>query len=79
MVDLNYQPPNSTDFNVLDLGFFTWIQSLEQKKQTKNIDELINAVEDSFNELNLTKINDVFLTLQSVHLLSIKNKVEITI
>ena len=66
MVDLNYQPPNSTDFNVLDLGFFTWIQSLEQKKQTKNIDELINAVEDSFNELNPTKINDVFLTLQSV-------------
>ena len=73
VVDLNYQPPNSPDFNVLDLGFFSSIQSLQQKIKTKSIDELIDAVNHSFVQLEPKKLSNVFLTLQSIHLLSIGN------
>ena len=34
-LDLMYQPPNSPDFNILDLGYFTSIPSLQQKKKNK--------------------------------------------
>ena len=39
------QPPNSPDFNILDLGFFNSIQSLQQQKRMTDIDELITAVD----------------------------------
>jgi hypothetical protein len=42
------QPANSPDLNVLDLGFFSAIQSLQQKIATKKVDELIEAVESAF-------------------------------
>ena len=60
------QPPNSPDLNVLDLGYFAAIQSLQYKKRSKNIDDLINSVELSFIELDRYKLNNVFLTLQCV-------------
>jgi hypothetical protein len=34
--------------NVFDLWYFNAIQSLQQRKHTKPIPELVNAVEDSF-------------------------------
>ncbi|KAF0733705.1 hypothetical protein Ae201684_009277 [Aphanomyces euteiches] len=34
------QPPNSPDLNVLDLGFFASIQSLQLKKVSRTVDEL---------------------------------------
>ncbi|XP_057535388.1 uncharacterized protein LOC130813569 [Amaranthus tricolor] len=49
---LTQQPPNSSDSNILDLGFFRSIQSLMHKKMPKNITELITAVEDAFGELH---------------------------
>ena len=60
------QPPNSPDFNVLDLGFFNSIQSIQSKVMTRNIEELVEAVIKAFNDYPHDKITDVFLTLQSM-------------
>ena len=58
------QPPNSPDTNILDLGFFNAVQSLQHQKNTNTIPELVKAVEDSFNEQDRITLNKVFLTYQ---------------
>ena len=65
-IKLVCQPPNSPDLNVLDLGYFAAIQCLQYKKNAKNVNELIQAVYDSFDELEHHKLNNIFLTLQGV-------------
>ena len=60
------QPANSPDFNVLDLGFFNAIQSLQHQIAPTSIEELVTAVETAFRQLEPSKLNDCFLTLQSV-------------
>ena len=40
------QPPNSPDFNILDLGFFCAIQSVQYKKQAKTVEELVPAIKE---------------------------------
>jgi hypothetical protein len=72
-VRLVCQPPNSPDLNVLDLGYFNAIQSLQQTKRCKTIDELVKVVNDSFLELHPELLNKVFLTLQTVMELIILN------
>ncbi|KAH6787926.1 hypothetical protein C2S52_007478 [Perilla frutescens var. hirtella] len=59
------QPPNSPDLNVNDLGWFRSIQSLQTETETNTVDELVNAVVTSFENLCPTKLNKIFLTLQS--------------
>ena len=49
-VRIRFQPPNSPDLNVLDLGYFNSIQSLQHQAAPTNIDEPIGAVEKSFDE-----------------------------
>ncbi|OMO69418.1 hypothetical protein CCACVL1_19514 [Corchorus capsularis] len=49
-IQLTNQPPNSPDLNVLDLGFFSAIQSLHYQEAPRNIDELVAAIEKSFND-----------------------------
>ncbi|KAL6861666.1 hypothetical protein ACP4OV_017366 [Aristida adscensionis] len=39
------QPPNSPDFNILDLGFFRAIQAIQYKKSAKTIEALIPVVQ----------------------------------
>ncbi|GJQ67041.1 hypothetical protein Trydic_g21946 [Trypoxylus dichotomus] len=39
------QPPNSPDWNVLDLGVFNAIQSLQHQTPSKTLDQLIDCVE----------------------------------
>jgi len=39
------QPPNSPDFNILDLGFFLAIQAIQYKKNAKTIQDLVPAVQ----------------------------------
>jgi len=39
------QPPNSPDFNILDLGFFLAIQAIQYKKNAKTIQDLVLAVQ----------------------------------
>lgn len=63
-IRLCFQPPNSPDLNVLDLGFFRAIQTLQHEQAPKSIDELVAAVEKSFVELHHDKLNKIFLTLQ---------------
>ena len=63
-IELFNQPPNSPDLNVLDLGYFNAIQSIQHQKAPMNIDDLIQAVEDSFQALQRSKLNSIFLTLQ---------------
>jgi hypothetical protein len=40
------QPPNSPDFNILDLGFFRAIQAIQYKKNAKTIEALVPAVQE---------------------------------
>ena len=40
------QPPNSPDFNILDLGFFRAIQAIQYTKDAKTIEALVPAVEE---------------------------------
>ncbi|KAL4347250.1 hypothetical protein GQ457_17G012040 [Hibiscus cannabinus] len=61
---LFFQPPNSPDLNVLDLGYFRPIQSLQHQESSTTIDELVKAVEKSFDELAAESLNNVFLSLQ---------------
>ena len=65
-ITLVNQPPNSPDLNVLDLGFFNAIQSLQMRETMKSIDDLIEAVERSFEGLSHTTLDNSFRTLQSV-------------
>ena len=58
------QPPNSPDMNVLDLGFFRGIQSLQHQQAPNNINELIEALVDSFNAMGHNKLKNMFLSLQ---------------
>ena len=63
-IKLRCQPPNSPDTNVLDLGFFNSIQALQHQCPSRTIDDLIAATEKAFADLQETKLNYVFLTLQ---------------
>ena len=63
-IQLVAQPPNSPDFNVLDLGFFRAVQSLRYKKVAYNLQELVYSAEEAFWMFDPRKINDNFLTLQ---------------
>lgn len=65
-IRMRCQPPNSPDMNVLDLGFFSSLQSLQFKKRSRSIQQLVNHVEQAFTELEPRKLNKVFLTLQAV-------------
>ena len=58
------QLPNTPDMNVLDLGFFQAIQSLQHQHAPNNIDELVEAVVDSFNAMGHDKLKNVFMSMQ---------------
>lgn len=60
------QPPNSPDLNILDLGFFNSIQSLQHKKMPKNVDELLAAINEAYYELDPQTLCFVWVTLQEV-------------
>ena len=40
------QPPNSPDFNILDLGFFRAIHAIQYKKNAKIVEALIPVVQE---------------------------------
>ncbi|KAL6582466.1 hypothetical protein OROMI_006480 [Orobanche minor] len=64
-IHLICQPPSSPDLNINDLGWFRALQSLQTKRASYTIDQLVDAVMCSFSELSHVKLNNVFLTLQS--------------
>ena len=73
-IRLTFQPPNSPDLNVLDLGFFRAIQSLQQKEVTNSVDSLINAVERSFEAFSIRNSEKIFLTFQANMIEVMKSK-----
>ncbi|ETV79646.1 hypothetical protein H257_06903 [Aphanomyces astaci] len=60
------QPPNSPDLNVLDLGYFASIQSLQNKVVSHSIDDVIQSTLASFEALSSEKLENVFHTFQAV-------------
>ena len=60
------QPANSPDFNILNLGFFAAIQSLQVKTTSKTIDELIGATKLAFDEMESLKLDNTWITFQKV-------------
>lgn len=71
-ISMMFQPPNSPDFNVLDLGFFHSIQALQYQESPSNIDELISVVEKSFADLSAETLDNVFYSLQKAFESSMK-------
>ena len=65
-ITLTCQPPNSPDLNVLDLGFFNSIQSIQYQESPANVDELIKSVVNAFWSEPVETTENVFLTLQKV-------------
>ena len=59
-----FQPSNSPDTNVLDLGIFNAIQIKYYSNPPQNFGELVEAVERAYDELEPEKINQCFLSLQ---------------
>ncbi|VFQ65765.1 unnamed protein product [Cuscuta campestris] len=65
-IQLKFQPPNSPDLNVLDLGFFRSIDSVQDQTAPRSLTDLVKFVTTAFEELSHDKLNNVFLTLQGV-------------
>lgn len=65
-VSLEFQPPQSPDLNVLDLGFFYSIQSLQFKQPAASLEDLLRSVSFAFESLSFETLDNTFLTLQQV-------------
>ncbi|ETL97754.1 hypothetical protein L917_05022 [Phytophthora nicotianae] len=71
-IRLIFQPPNSPDLNVLDLGLFASMQSLQYRIPIYKITDLIDAVDDAYKTMSADTLDDIFLTLQSCMLCILK-------
>ena len=67
-IRLTKKPPQSPDLHLLDLGYFTSIQGLQHKKDCEDVKVLVTTVIESYEELEVTKLTNVCLTLQLVML-----------
>ncbi|XP_074314010.1 uncharacterized protein LOC141649215 [Silene latifolia] len=65
-IHLVFQPPNSPDLNINDLGFFRSLQTLQNDEVASTVDELVNNVMTAFIDHESMKLNFNYLTLQSV-------------
>ncbi|XP_021719034.1 uncharacterized protein LOC110686728 [Chenopodium quinoa] len=59
-----FQPPQSLDLNVLDLGLFRSIQSLQYQSFPSNLDELVTKVQESYEAFNPQVNKYIWLSLQ---------------
>ena len=53
---------------MLDLGYFNSIQSLQQQSKMTTIDKLVSCVVDSFNNLSMSPLHNIWITWQLVML-----------
>ena len=67
-IQLTFQPSNSPNLNILDLGFFNVIQSLQHQLVQRTFDDMITATKHAYDETDCDTIDNVFLSLQSVML-----------
>ncbi|CAM0144787.1 unnamed protein product [Urochloa decumbens] len=63
-IRLTCQPPNSPELNVLDLGFFAAIQALFEKGTPNNITEILQKVDEAYQNYPVDRSNRIFLTQQ---------------
>jgi hypothetical protein len=59
--------------NVLDLGYSSAIQALQQRQQQRTVDNLITVVDKSYQDLPSDTLGKIFGTLQKVMELVILN------
>ena len=71
-IKLEKQPPQSLDLNVLDLRYFTSIQGLQNRKDCEDVKDLVTTVKESFEQLEVSKLTNVWLTLQLVMLVILR-------
>ena len=69
-VRLRYQPPNSPDLNVMDLGFFTklWIKVhkiLKTYDETPTVDDAWRAAQAAWETISSVDIEHIFCTLDA--------------
>ncbi|XP_074300456.1 uncharacterized protein LOC141631721 [Silene latifolia] len=62
---LEQQPANSPDSNILDLGFFRSIQSLQDENPAKTVEELVKNVIQSYEDETFETLDNVWLSLQA--------------
>ncbi|MCL7028299.1 hypothetical protein MKW94_009849 [Papaver nudicaule] len=77
-IRLRFQPAQSPDMNVLDLGFFRAIQSLQHQEAPTTVNELLMAVNKSFEEYSPQSLNDIFLTLQLARTGELPTQIEVS-
>lgn len=65
-IQLICQPPESPDLNVLDLGFFRAIQAIQYQSFPKDLDELIERVQDAYDFYEPEVLKYTWLQLQWV-------------
>jgi hypothetical protein len=58
------QPPNSPDLNVLNIGLFASLQSIQYRTPLRTVEDIIQAVEAAYTELSTETMDNIFLTLQ---------------
>ncbi|CAN0453030.1 unnamed protein product, partial [Ascophyllum nodosum] len=64
-IKLINQPPNSPDTNILDLGFFASIQSLQDRTRARTLDDLIREVETAWAKADPAKLGKTWTSLQA--------------
>ncbi|XP_074305096.1 uncharacterized protein LOC141640033 [Silene latifolia] len=55
-IELIYQPPNSPDLNILDLGHFRSIQTIQHEKAPRSVMQLVDAVLKGSNRYKIPHI-----------------------
>ena len=68
------QPPNSPELNCLDLCFHNSLQSLTDCRSPTNIQELVQGVEEEFENYDPDKLHRSFITLEAVMFEVMKDK-----
>ena len=67
-IEISRHPECSPDINVLDLGYFNSIQSLQHKTRSYTIQQLIYNVIKSFQDLEVTTLSNIFVTWKIIML-----------
>ncbi|ETV73064.1 hypothetical protein H257_12100 [Aphanomyces astaci] len=71
--NMRKQPPNSPDLNVLGLGFFASIQSLQYKKMSRTVDDVVRNTMEAFDELTYDNWRACLSPFQAVMRLVLKH------
>ena len=67
-IEIKNQPSQSPDLNVLDLGYFNSIQSLQKSIRCDKVDDLIEYVKKSFDDLDRKNLRNIFVMWKLVML-----------